>query len=152
MKIAIASDHAGFRLKELVKPALADLGLDLELEDLGTYDEASVDYPDYAAKVATGVASGSYERGILICGTGLGMCISANKVPGIRAVTVSDEFSAKMSRAHNDANIITLGERVVGPGLAVDLIKIWLETEFEGGRHQRRVDKMIAMDDKRSDA
>lgn len=152
MKIAIASDHAGFRLKELVKPALAHLGLDLELEDLGTYDEASVDYPDYAAKVATGVASGSYERGILICGTGLGMCISANKVPGIRAVTVSDEFSAKMSRAHNDANIITLGERVVGPGLAVDLIKIWLETEFEGGRHQRRVDKMIAMDDKRSDA
>lgn len=152
MKIAIASDHAGYRLKELVKPALTDLGLDVELEDLGTYDESSVDYPDYAEKVATGVASGSYERGILICGTGLGMCISANKVPGIRAVTVTDEFSAKMSRAHNDANIITLGERVVGPGLAVELIQIWLETEFEGGRHQRRVDKMIAMDDKRSDA
>lgn len=150
MKIAIASDHAGFRLKELVKPALADLGFELEVEDLGTYDESSVDYPDYAAKVAAGVASGTYERGILICGTGLGMCISANKVPGIRAVTVTDEFSAKMSRAHNDANIITLGERVVGPGLAIDLIRIWLETEFEGGRHQRRVDKMIAMDDKRS--
>ncbi|MCF8567142.1 ribose 5-phosphate isomerase B [Alicyclobacillus tolerans] len=145
MKIAIASDHAGFRLKEALKPALKELNV--EADDLGTYDENSVDYPDYAEKVAKGVASGEYERGILICGTGLGMCISANKVPGVRAVTVNDEFSARMSRAHNNANVLTMGERVVGPGLAADIIKVWLETEFEGGRHSRRVDKMTALED-----
>lgn len=147
MKIAVASDHAGFRLKELLKPAFQELGLNAELDDLGCYDESSVDYPDFAAKVAKGVAQGDYDRGILICGTGLGMAISANKVPGIRAVTVTDEFSARMSRAHNNANILTLGERVVGPGLAAQIIKAWLETEFEGGRHQRRVDKMIALEE-----
>ena len=144
MKIAIASDHAGFRLKEILKPALQ--GLDIELDDLGCFDESSVDYPDYAAKVAGGVAQGQYERGILICGTGLGMAISANKILGVRAVTVSDEFSARMSRAHNNANVLALGERVVGPGLAADIIKAWVETEFEGGRHQRRVDKMTALE------
>jgi ribose 5-phosphate isomerase B len=140
MKIAIASDHAGFRLKRELLPVLAEMGV--EYEDLGTMDEQSVDYPDYALKVATGVAKGTYDRGVLVCGTGLGMCISANKVPGIRAVTAHDTFSAEMSRRHNDANVLTMGERVVGPGLAAEILRVWLTTEFEGGRHARRVDKM----------
>ncbi|MBX6352095.1 MAG: ribose 5-phosphate isomerase B [Thermoflavifilum sp.] len=140
MRVAIASDHAGFRLKEALKPALAEL--DVTVEDLGCYDEQSVDYPDYALKVARGVAAGTYDRGILICGTGLGMCITANKVRGVRAVTAHDTFSARMSRLHNDANVLTMGERVIGPGLAAEVVRVWLDTEFEGGRHQRRVDKI----------
>ncbi|MCL6515838.1 ribose 5-phosphate isomerase B [Alicyclobacillus sp.] len=140
MNIAIASDHAGFRLKEALKQTLDELAVDYE--DLGTYDEHSVDYPDYARKVAEGVAAGRYDRGVLICGTGLGMCITANKVPGVRAVTAHDVFSARMSRAHNDANVLTMGERVIGPGLAAEVLKAWLTTEFEGGRHAGRVEKM----------
>ncbi|MCL6598375.1 ribose 5-phosphate isomerase B [Alicyclobacillus macrosporangiidus] len=140
MNIAIASDHAGFRLKEALKQTLDELAVDYE--DLGTYDEKSVDYPDYARKVAEGVAEGRYDRGVLVCGTGLGMCITANKVPGVRAVTAHDVFSARMSRAHNDANVLTLGERVIGPGLAAEVLKAWLTTEFEGGRHAGRVEKV----------
>jgi ribose 5-phosphate isomerase B len=140
MKIAIASDHGGFRLKEMLKPTLEEL--QLTYEDLGTFSEESVDYPDYGRKVAEGVANGTYDRGILICGTGLGMAISANKVPGVRAVTTHDVFSAQMSRAHNNSNVLTMGERVVGPGLAAEVLKAWLDTDFEGGRHARRVDKI----------
>lgn len=148
MKIAIASDHAGYRLKEALKQTLEELGM--EFDDLGPYDESSVDYPDYALKVATAVAAGTYDRGVLVCGTGLGMAISANKVHGVRAVTVHDEFSARMSRLHNDANVLTMGERVVGPGVAADVLRVWLQTQFEGGRHGRRVDKMNAIDTPRN--
>ncbi len=112
---------------------------------MGTFNEDSVDYPDYAAKVAHAVSSGQFERGVLICGTGLGMCIAANKVPGIRAVTVQDEFSARLSREHNDANILTLGGRVVGTDLASAILQVWLSTPFAGGRHQRRVDKLMSL-------
>jgi len=140
MKVAIASDHAGFHLKQHLIEVLARLAV--AYEDLGTFDEQSVDYPDYGRKVAEAVAAGDFERGVLVCGTGLGMAITANKVAGIRAITAHDVFSARMSRAHNNANILTMGERVVGAGVAEDVLCAWLETEFEGGRHQRRVDKM----------
>lgn len=144
MKVAIASDHAGFRLKQSLTHTLDELHV--PYEDLGTFDEHSVDYPDYGLKVATGVANGVFDRGVLICGTGLGMCITANKVPGVRAITAHDVFSARMSRAHNDANVLTMGERVVGEGVAADVLKAWLATEFEGGRHAGRVDKMKAIE------
>jgi ribose 5-phosphate isomerase B len=113
VKIAIGNDHGGYRLKQLILPGLLEEGFDVE--DIGTFDDTSVDYPDYALKVAEGVAAGHYQRGILICGTGLGMCIAANKIKGVRAVTVHDTFSAEMARRHNDANVLTLGERVIGP-------------------------------------
>jgi ribose 5-phosphate isomerase B len=140
MRIAIASDHAGFRLKQQLLPVLDKLNV--EYEDFGTFDETSVDYPDYGVKVAKGVADGKFDRGVLICGTGLGMAITANKVPGVRAVTAHDVFSAQMSRRHNDANVLTMGERVVGPGVAAQVLEAWLTTEFEGGRHATRVEKM----------
>lgn len=148
MKIAIGCDHAGFRLKQALLPKLQELGV--EYDDLGTYDEASVDYPDFGLKVAAAVADGQYDRGILVCGTGLGMCITANKVPGVRAVTAHDVFSAEMSRRHNNANVLTMGERVVGPGIAAQVLEVWLASEFEGGRHGRRVDKMNRLDAERS--
>jgi ribose 5-phosphate isomerase B len=129
---------------------LKELGV--TYDDFGTYDESSVDYPDYGLKVAQAVASGAYDRGVLICGSGLGMCITANKVPGIRAVTAHDVYSAEMSRRHNDANVLTMGERVVGVGVAEQVLKAWLAAEFEGGRHARRVDKMNQLDRKRSPA
>ncbi len=144
MKVAIGSDHAGFRLKKQILPLLDEL--QVVVQDVGCFDEGSVDYPDYAQMVAKEVAQGQADRGILICGTGLGMCISANKVAGIRAITAHDVFSARMSRLHNDANILTLGERVVGPGIAADIVRVWLTTEFEGGRHLRRVNKMMALE------
>ncbi len=144
MKVAVGSDHAGFRLKKQIFPLLDELHV--TVQDVGTFDETSVDYPDYGRLVAEAVAKGEADSGILICGTGLGMCITANKVAGIRAVTCNDTFSARMSRLHNDANILTLGERVVGPGVAADIIRIWLTTEFEGGRHLRRVEKMMAIE------
>lgn len=118
----------------------------MAFDDLGCYEETSVDYPDYAVKVARAVAAGEYDRGVLICGTGLGMCITANKVPGIRAVTAHDTFSAAMSRAHNDANVLTMGERVIGPGLAAEVLKVWLTTGFMGGRHGQRVEKIQAVE------
>lgn len=145
MKVAIASDHAGFRLKQELLGTLKELNVDFD--DLGTFDEQSVDYPDYGKRVAEGVAKGQYDRGVLVCGTGLGMAITANKVRGVRAITAHDVFSAKMSRMHNDANVLTMGERVVGPGLAAEVLTAWLATEFEGGRHQRRVDKMTALEE-----
>jgi len=144
MKVIVGSDHAGFRLKRLILPALQEE--DYEIQDIGTFTEDSVDYPDYALQVAQAVASGEYDRGLLICGTGLGMCIAANKVRGIRAVTVQDEFSAEMARRHNDANILTLGERVIGPGLALEIVKVFLTTEFEGGRHGPRVNKILEIE------
>jgi ribose 5-phosphate isomerase B len=144
VKVAIASDHAGFRLKQFLKGTLD--ALDVSYDDLGTFDEQSVDYPDYGLKVATAVAAGEYDRGVLVCGTGLGMCITANKVPGVRAVTAHDVFSARMSRAHNDANVLTMGERIVGEGVAADVLQAWLRAEFEGGRHAKRVDKMMQIE------
>lgn len=141
MKIAIGADHGGFSLKEDIKQLLDELGY--EYQDFGTHSSDSVDYPDVAVPVAQAVAAGQFDRGILICGTGIGIGIAANKVKGIRAALVHDTFSAHASREHNDANILTMGERVIGPGLARDIVKIWLSTEFEGGRHERRVTKIM---------
>lgn len=141
MKIALGADHGGFSLKEDIKQLLEELGY--EYQDFGTHSKDSVDYPDVAIPVAEAVAAGQFDRGILICGTGIGIGIAANKVKGIRAALVHDTFSAHASREHNDANILTMGERVIGPGLARDIVKIWLTTEFEGGRHERRVNKMM---------
>lgn len=140
MKVAIGSDHGGFNLKESIKPVLEQLGV--TYEDYGTHSIESVDYPDIAERVAHDVASGKFDRGILICGTGIGIGIAANKVPGIRAALCHDTFSAHASREHNNANILTMGERVIGPGLAADIVKIWLSAEFEGGRHARRIAKI----------
>ncbi len=147
MKIAIGSDHAGFELKEKVKAQLAESGV--ELEDVGTASMESVDYPDYAEKVAVKVRDGKVDRGILVCGTGIGVCISANKVHGIRAALAWEPEVARMSRLHNDANVLCLSGRYMDPGVARAVVKTWLETPFEGGgRHQRRVDKMMALEDK----
>jgi ribose 5-phosphate isomerase B len=140
MKIALGSDHGGFRLKEEIKRLLDSL--QLAYEDFGCTCEDSVDYPDYALPVAEKVAAGEFDRGILVCGTGIGMSIAANKIPGVRCALVHDTFSARATREHNDSNILALGERVVGPGLALDIVKVWLETEFQGGRHARRVEKI----------
>jgi ribose 5-phosphate isomerase B len=144
VRIAIGSDHAGFQLKETVKARLAANGIDVV--DAGTDSDASVDYPDYAAKVAHQVASGAADRGILVCGTGIGMAMAANKVPGIRAAPATDLESARLSREHNDANILTLGARITPPDLALDLVKLFLDTPFAGGRHRRRIDKISALE------
>jgi ribose 5-phosphate isomerase B len=146
MRIAVASDHGGFKLKTTILEYLKETGH--EFEDFGTFSCDSVDYPDYALKVAEAVAAGRFDRGILICGTGIGIGIAANKVPGIRAALCHDTFSALASREHNDANILTMGERVVGPGLALEIVRTWLAGEFAGGRHQRRVDKIKAIEEK----
>ena len=148
MKIAIGSDHGGFALKEKIIKFLEENNY--LYKDFGTYDAASVDYPDYALQVAEAIAQGDYDRGILVCGTGIGIGIAANKVPGIRAALCNDTFSARASREHNDANILTIGERVVGPGLALDIVKVWLESEFSGGRHSRRVEKIREIEEKYS--
>ena len=144
MKIAIGSDHGGFSVKEIAKPHLEKLGY--EVIDFGTNTPDSCHYPIYAEKVARAVAAGEVDRGILICGTGIGMSIAANKIPGIRAAAVSDCFTAKATRQHNDSNILCLGERTVGPGLALMLMETFLTTEFEGGRHQTRVDMISALE------
>ncbi|MFD1427226.1 ribose 5-phosphate isomerase B [Kroppenstedtia sanguinis] len=146
MRIVIGSDHGGIHLKETVKKVLHELGM--EVADVGCDGTDSVDYPDYAQPVAEKVAQGEFDRGILICGTGIGMSIAANKVKGIRCAVVSDEYSARMSREHNQANVLALGERVVGPGLAENIVRIWLTTEFADGRHHRRVDKIAALEGK----
>ena len=146
MKIAIGSDHGGFSVKEIAKPHLEKLGY--EVIDFGTNTPDSCHYPIYAEKVARAVAAGEVDRGILICGTGIGMSIAANKIPGIRAAAVSDCFTAKATRQHNDSNILCLGERTVGPGLALMLMETFLSTEFEGGRHQTRVDMISALENK----
>lgn len=140
MQIAIASDHAGFNLKATVKRYIKEMGH--ECHDVGPNDTEAVDYPDFAFKVADAVAQGKYDQGILICGTGIGMSIVANKVNGIRAALCHDVFSAKSARAHNDANILCMGERVIGIGLAQEIVNAYLSTGFEGGRHSRRLEKM----------
>jgi ribose 5-phosphate isomerase B len=140
MKIALASDHAGFAQKEALKPLLENLGLDVQ--DLGTISEASVDYPDYAIRVAQAVASGAAEQGILVCGSGTGMAISANKVPGVRAAVAWSEEIARLARQHNDANVLALGARTTPPSEIPKIIQAWFETAFEGGRHAERVDKI----------
>ncbi|MDN5325458.1 MAG: ribose 5-phosphate isomerase [Moorella sp. (in: firmicutes)] len=144
MRVALGSDHGGFHLKMAIKDYLDRQGI--ANYDFGTYNAESVDYPDYAHKVAAAVAGGEYDRGILCCGTGIGVCIAANKVPGIRAALCHDTFSARAAREHNDANILTLGERVIGPGLALDIVDTWLKAEFSGGRHARRVQKISTIE------
>jgi len=145
--IAIGSDHGGFLLKEEIKKYLEENNY--EYKDFGTNDGASsVDYPDFALAVAEAVSSGECEKGILICGTGIGISIAANKVPGIRCSLCCDSFSAKMSREHNDANILALGERVTGKGLALHIVEVWLNTQFLGGRHKKRVDKITQIEEK----
>ena len=144
MKIAMGADHGGFSLKETIKQHLKEQGH--EGLDLGTYDTASCHYPVYAEKVARAVAAGQAERGILVCGTGIGMSIAANKIPGIRAAAVSDCFTAQATREHNDANILCLGERTVGPGLAMRIVDTYLAAQFQGGRHQTRLDMIAALE------
>ena len=144
MKIAVGSDHAGFHLKEDISACLKELGH--EVLDVGTRSADPVDYPDYAREVSLAVREGRVDLGLLVCGTGLGMAIAANKVPGIRAVTCTDTFSARCAREHNDANVLCLGERVVGPGLARDIVAAWLSASFLGGRHQRRVEKIAQIE------
>ncbi len=149
LKIALGSDHGGYQLKEEIKRWLTEKG-EYEVRDFGTYSEGSCDYPDVALPVARAVAQGECSLGILVCGTGIGVSIVANKVPGIRAALCHDTFSARASREHNDANILTLGERVIGRGLALEIVEAWLNGSFAGGRHQRRVDKINALDHKAS--
>lgn len=140
MKIGIGSDHGGFPLKESIKSYLEEQGI--EYIDYGTNSLDSVDYPDYGKKVAEGVVSGEVERAIVICGTGIGISIAANKVKGIRCALCSDTYSARMSMEHNNANVLALGGRVLGVDLALEIVKVWLGGKFEGGRHERRVKKI----------
>jgi ribose 5-phosphate isomerase B len=145
MKWFIGSDHAGYRLKAVLADVLLRLGD--EVVDLGAQGpETSVDYPDYGEQVGRAVAADSASRGLLCCGTGIGICMAAGKIAGVRAARVTESFSARMARAHNDANVLCLGERVTGPGVAEEILQIFRATPFEGGRHQRRVDKLGALD------
>ncbi|MFC1821371.1 ribose 5-phosphate isomerase B [Thermodesulfobacteriota bacterium] len=139
MKIIIGSDHAGFKLKEACKTYLEKNG-EHQVTDVGVFSTASSDYPKIAQQVAQGVAEGGYQRGVLICGTGIGMSITANRYKGVRAALCYNIFGARMSRLHNDANILALGERVLGEGIALEILDVFMETEFEGGRHQSRID------------
>ncbi|MDI6826694.1 MAG: ribose 5-phosphate isomerase B [Candidatus Aenigmarchaeota archaeon] len=148
MKIALASDHAGFELKEKIKKFLEELGY--EYKDFGTHSNESVDYPDYALKVAESVAKKEFERGILICGSGIGMCMAANKVPGIRAALCHSTEMARLSREHNDANVLTMGARLTNEKTAKDVVRVWLTTEFAGERHLKRVNKMKDIEKKYS--
>lgn len=145
-RLAMASDHGGIHLKNHLKAYLQAKGI--EIIDHGTYDEESCDYPDFAAKLCRDLTSGASgaQRGILVCGTGIGISIAANKCKGIRAALCADVFSAKMSREHNNANVLCLGERTTGVGLAEMITDTWLETEFAGGRHERRVNKIMALE------
>jgi ribose 5-phosphate isomerase B len=142
MKVVVGCDHAGLELKAAIAAHLRAKGH--EVEDVGTHTRDSTDYPDWARRVAETVAGKGAERGVLVCGTGQGMAMTANRVPGVRAAVVSDTFSAKMVAAHNDANVLCLGQRVVGEGLALELVDAWMSTAFEGGRHERRVKKIEA--------
>ena len=137
MKVLITGDHAGMTLRNEVANLLEEMGI--EYEDAGASCTTSVDYPDYALPAAERIASGEFDRGIFICGTGIGMSIAANKVKGIRAALVHDMFSARATRQHNNSNVLAMGERVIGPSLGREIAKIWLETEFEGDRHSRRI-------------
>ena len=143
-KIALASDHGGFDLKESVIAHLLNTGW--EVDDLGPHSGDSVDYPDYGIKLAEAVAEKRVQRGIVICGTGIGMSIVVNRYPGIRGTLCSDLFTAKLCREHNDSNILIMGGRLIGKGLAAEIVNTWLNTPFEGGRHQRRLDKINQID------
>ena len=142
--IGVGSDHGGFELKQAVCRHLEQRGL--EYKDFGTYTKESCDYPDFGAPAARAVASGECEKGIVMCTTGIGISISANKVKGVRCALLHDPVSARLTRQHNDTNMMALGAGFVGPMLAKEIVDIWLGTEFEGGRHQRRVDKMMALE------
>ncbi|SJZ48284.1 ribose 5-phosphate isomerase B [Selenihalanaerobacter shriftii] len=145
MKVALGSDHGGYEIKEEVKTYLEEVGI--KYKDFGTYSTESVDYPDVATPVAKAVSNEEFDRGVLICGTGIGMSITANKFKGVRAALCHDLFSAKATRSHNDSNVLTMGERVIGKGLALEIVKVWLETEFDGGRHLRRINKITEVRD-----
>lgn len=142
--IAIGSDHGGYALKQVIISHLADRGI--EFRDFGTYSEESCDYPDYGEAVGRAVASGECERGIVVCGTGIGISIAANKVRGVRCALCGDCFSAQMAREHNDANVLALGARVLGAGLALKIVDTFLDSSFAGGRHERRVAKLMAIE------
>ena len=143
---AIGSDHGGFELKQAVMKHLEERGI--EYRDYGTYTPESCDYPDYGAAVGRAVASGECERGIVICGTGIGISMAANKIDGVRCALCGDCFSAEMARAHNDANVLSLGARTLGEGLALKIVDTFLDGEFQGGRHARRVAKIMALEDR----
>ncbi|MDE5977490.1 MAG: ribose 5-phosphate isomerase B [Turicibacter sp.] len=140
MKVAIACDHGGFELKQEILSLLEEMKV--EFEDFGSYNKSAVDYPDYAFKVSEAVAAGEFSRGILICGTGIGISIAANKVQGIRCALVHDLFSAKATREHNDSNVLAMGGRVIGPGLAREIVTVWLTTDFIGVHHTARIEKI----------
>lgn len=148
MRILMGCDHAGFHLKEDLKAYIVSLGH--EVEDYGVHEEIPFDYPDVAFQVAEDVARGKGDRGILLCGTGVGMAIAANKVWGIRAALCHDVFSARASREHNDANVLTMGGRVIGKGLAREIVRVWLESEFQGDRHARRIAKILAYEERKN--
>lgn len=148
MKIALASDHAGFAEKERLKPLLHELGL--EVEDLGTVSEDSVDYPDYARRVAEAVANGSVQQGLLVCGSGTGMAIAANKVQGVRAAVAWSEETARLARQHNDANVLALGARTTPEADIPKIVRTWFETPFDGGRHSARVEKIREIEESQS--
>lgn len=148
MKIAIGCDHGGYSLKQVILKHLQQENI--EVKDFGCYDTSSCDYPDYALSVAEAVAAGEFDKGILVCGTGIGISIAANKVPGIRAAHLTDTFSAKACAQHNNANIIALGERIIGPGLAIDIVDAYLSASFEGGRHANRINKISDIEKKYS--
>jgi ribose 5-phosphate isomerase B len=147
MKIAVASDHRGYVIKGKILMMISDLGH--QPIDMGTDSPESVDYPDFAVKVAQALSSGSVDRGILICGTGMGMCITANKFPGVRACTCHDDLTAEMSRRHNDANVLCLSADLLGDRLVNRMVEAWLKTAFEGGRHARRVEKIGKIESER---
>ena len=144
MKIAVACDHGGYRLKNVLMEEMVKQGY--EVIDFGTYSEESCDYPDFAAKAAKAVASGDCDKGVVVCGTGIGVSITANKVKGIRCALVHDVFSAKATRAHNDTNMLAMGQRVIGEGLALEILNAWLSTDYEGGRHDARIEKMMKLE------
>ncbi|MCX5907246.1 MAG: ribose 5-phosphate isomerase B [Deltaproteobacteria bacterium] len=146
MKIVIGSDHGGFELKEDLKHLLSERSL--EVVDMGTDSESPVDYPDIGGVVAEKVSAGEFERGVLICGTGIGMSIVANRFPGVRAALCQDVFTARLSREHNDSNLLVLGGRTTGKGLAREIFAVWLETKFQGGRHERRLEKIHRLETK----
>ena len=150
MRVAVGADHAGVALKADIVRMLGEM--QHACDDLGTTGEESVDYPDYAERVARGVAAGRYDRGILICGTGIGMAMAANKIAGVRAAPVSDVDVARLAREHNDANVLALGARLVGRERALELVRVFLETPFAGGRHDRRVQKIAALETQSTDA
>jgi ribose 5-phosphate isomerase B len=144
VKIALGSDHGGLKLKKDIIMYLESKNI--QVKDFGTYTGESCDYPDYALKVASEVVANNFELGILICGTGIGIGIAANKVPGIRAALCNDTFSAHAAREHNNANILTMGERVIGTGLALDIVDTFINAEFQGDRHQKRIDKITEIE------